>query len=633
MTILSARGIRRSHGMREVLRDAAVAIAAGERVGMVGRNGAGKSTLARILAGAEAPDAGEVVARTGLRVGYLEQQPHFAPGLRAGDAVLAGLDAWQDAIARHEAATAALAQAHGDHGALAHAQAEAAARVEELGGWDLRHAAASVLGQLGIADADAEVARMSGGEQRRVALARVLVASPDVAILDEPTNHLDIAAIEWLETWLTQRFRGALLMVTHDRYLLDRVVDRTLEVEDGRVFDYEGGWGDYLEAKAERTAHADRVEANRRNFLRRELEWLRRQPKARTTKSRARVDRVVAVAERAAPKLERNVELATASVRSGNIVLEAEAIDVVRGEKRLVRELTLRLSPGERVGLVGPNGCGKTSLLQTLLLQTAPAAGQVRHGKNTQVTFLDQLRSRLRDDASVFDNVVADRGEIEIAGQTLDGFGYLERFLFPRSDQRKLVGTLSGGERARVALARALRDPANLVVLDEPTNDLDVDTLAALEQALVEHAGTVLVVTHDRWFLDRIATSILAFEGDRVVQHAGGYSEWVARRAAAAPAPTPVRATPASTPKPAAPAKPARTGLSFTERHEFQGLLERVDAAEQEVARLTALLESPEFFAQPEPRQREFFAQLEAARAEAARLGARWTELAERDAG
>ncbi|MBK6919439.1 MAG: ABC-F family ATP-binding cassette domain-containing protein [Deltaproteobacteria bacterium] len=629
MTILSAQGVRRTYGTRDVLRDASVSLAAGERVGMVGRNGAGKSTLARILAGAEQPDAGRVVARAGLRVGYLEQQPAFAPGVSALDAVLGGLDAWQAALARHTEAARRLEQGDGDEAALLHTMAEAAAAVEDLGGWDLRHAAASMLTQLGVTRHDDEAARMSGGEQRRVALARVLVSAPDVAILDEPTNHLDIAAIEWLETWLSTRFRGALVMVTHDRYLLDRVAERTLEVDDGAVFSYEGGWGMYLEAKAERDAHADRVESNRRNFLRRELEWLRRQPKARTTKSRARIDRVEAVADRAAPKAEKTAMLRTEFVRSGNIILEAEELAVARGGRTLLHDLTLRLSAGERIGIVGPNGCGKSSLLQTLLLQTPPAAGTVRLGKNTKVAWLDQLRTSLKDDATVFDNVVADRGEIEIGGERMDGFGYLERFLFSRHDQRKLVSTLSGGERARVALARTLRDSANLVVLDEPTNDLDVATLAALEEALLDYAGCVLVVTHDRWFLDRVATSILAFEDDRVVLHAGGYTDWLARREAAAPAPVAVPSKPK--PEPAAAVRSKGRGLTFTERHELAGLLEKVDAAEQEVARLQAQLEQAEFFTRPEPEQRAFFVTLDAARAEAARLGARWTELAERD--
>ncbi|MEM9492948.1 MAG: ABC-F family ATP-binding cassette domain-containing protein, partial [Myxococcota bacterium] len=397
-------------------------------------------------------------------------------------------------------------------------QAEVAAEVERLGGWDLRHQARAMLGHLGVARPEQRVGTMSGGERRRVALARLLVSAPDLAILDEPTNHLDIATIEWLERFLVERFSGSLLLITHDRYLLDRVVTRTVEIADGQLHSYDGGWESFLLARAERQAHAERVAANQRNLARRELEWLRRSPSARTTKQKARVDRAhdLVAAAQSGTQDERSARVQVHGVRSGHTVLDARDLAVAVAGRTLVSGLDLTLGKGERVGIVGKNGAGKTTLLRVLLGDLAPAGGTVKRGKNTRAAYLDQSRGGLDDSQTVYDNVGDNRSHVSVAGkggeQSITVHSYLERFLFRSSDQRKLVGSLSGGERARVALARTLREQANLVVLDEPTNDLDVTTLAAVEESLLDFPGTALIVTHDRWFLDRVATSILAFE-------------------------------------------------------------------------------------------------------------------------
>ncbi len=641
MTILGARDLWRTYGIREVLCGVSLSIDEGERIGLVGRNGAGKSTLARILANAEPPDKGEVVRRTGLRVGYLEQEPTFEAGHRAIDAVLEGLAAWQAAIERHAEVSAKLSDPDTDPNGfevLLHKQADAAATVERLGGWDLRHEALALLGHVGISDIEAKVERMSGGERRRVALARLLVARPDLAILDEPTNHLDLQTVEWLETWLAERFAGALILVTHDRYLLDRLVDRTVEVDEGQLHIYQGGWSLYLEAKAEREAQLGRIESNRQNFLRRELEWLRRQPKARSTKQKARIDRVEAARDKAGPKREVTAQIELGHVGEGRTILDAKQVAVEvpssAGARRLIDPFDLQLGKGERIGIVGPNGCGKTTLLRVLTGQLAPALGNVELGKRTKVAFLEQSRAGLDDKATVFENVSQGQTRVRLGELEMDMRTYLERFAFGSHDQHRQVGTLSGGERARVALARILREEANLVVLDEPTNDLDVMTLAAMEDALSDFPGVLLVVTHDRWFLDRIATSLLVFEGKQLVRHAGGWADYVERKALASAelpredkAPRKVDTAPAAASGPVAKKK---AKLTYAEEIELAGLLERVDGAEQAVAALEAELVTPEFFGRSLAEQREFHAKLDQARADATKLAERWTALEDR---
>ncbi len=390
--ILVAEGLGKAYGETRLLDGADLSIHEGERLGLVGNNGSGKSTLARILVGEEQPDAGRVARRREATIRYLPQEPTLPAGRNARDVVLEGLGAWAEAFERHEELSQRIAAQQPGWEAYTEPQVAAAQEVERLGGWENSLRVDVLLQQLGLREMNRSVDEMSGGERRRVALARLLVEEPTLAILDEPTNHLDADTIEWLETYLREQYRGALVLITHDRYVLDRVVNRTLELDQGRVYSYEGGWHAYLEAKADRLAHADRAEANRQNLLRTELEWLRRSPKARTSKSKARVDRVEALRDAAGPKAEQVARFAAQTQRLGGTVLEAHDLGVRLGELELVDSLNLILSRGDRLGIVGPNGAGKTTLLRVLLGELEPTQGRVVIGANTKLAYFDQGR-------------------------------------------------------------------------------------------------------------------------------------------------------------------------------------------------------------------------------------------------
>ena len=636
MPLLSGHDLEKAYGDRTILAGVSVTLEEGERVGLVGANGSGKTTLARILAGVSEADAGEVRRTRGRQLGYLEQAPEMDPALSAIDVVLSGLQEYVAALHRYEEITAQLeAMDSSKHGGLLREQEKASETIERLGGWDLRHRAAAVLGHLKISDIDRAVGTMSGGERRRVALARILVAEPDLAVLDEPTNHLDIPTIEWLERYLIDRYRGGVLLITHDRYLLDRVVSRTLEVERGELHSFEGAWQEYLEARALRAAQEARVESNRQNFLRRELEWLRRQPKARTGKQKARIGRAEAAIAIDRPRAESAAAVSVKAARSGKTILEARELRVEIGGAVLVKDFEITLTAGQRVGVIGANGAGKTTLLRTLLGKHEPSAGTVKLGSNTKIAYLDQARAGLDLSATVYDNVAQGASHVTLGDRQIEMRQYLYRFLFDNSGQKQPVGSLSGGERARVALARVLREKANLVVLDEPTNDLDATTLSALEAALLEFGGTSIVVTHDRWFLDRVATHLISFEGDgEVVVLAGNYSDYVRwKKAREADAEAEAKATTKKASKPADAVKPTGKTLTYGEEIELGGLMEKIEAAEAEVAALETETTAEAFHNRDYKEQADRLEALQQARDAADALVERWSDLSARSEG
>ncbi|HTN90985.1 MAG TPA: ABC-F family ATP-binding cassette domain-containing protein [Sorangium sp.] len=650
MPVLTAHDLHKAFGPQTILDGVSVNIRTGERVGLVGVNGSGKSTLARILAGVEQPDSGTIARRRGAEIGVLSQDPVFEASDTARDVVLAGLSAWHAAKARHDEVSRSLAAGSGDAEALLAEQTAAAADVERLGGWDMMHRVDAIIGHVGVTRPDAPMSVLSGGDRRRVALARLLVSRPALAVLDEPSNHLDVETVEWLERYLVEEHPGALLLITHDRYLLDRVAERTLEIDKGKVYSYDGGYEEYLEQKAERLALESRTESNRQNFLRTELEWLRRQPKARTGKQKARIQRAETAKTAPPPKAERTAQLSVESVRTGKTILELKKLGLSVDGRWLVRGLDFSLTKGERVGIVGRNGTGKTTMLRAILGQLGAAGdgaaaagpameGEVVLGKNSSIAYFDQHRSGLDLDKSIFENIAGSHTRVEIGGRSMDVRSYLERFLFDPNKARQPVGSLSGGERARVALAKMLTQSVNVIILDEPTNDLDVMTLAALEEMLIELEGSALVVTHDRWFLNRVATSILAFEGDgRVVRYAGNYDAYREQRAhaaLAAEAEAAARAAraQAAEPRPAqAPAKgAARAGdkpkLSYAEKTELDSIVGKIDEAELKVRELEAKLADPTLYASRGAEVAGLLSELERAKQEAARLVSRWEEL------
>jgi ATP-binding cassette subfamily F protein uup len=594
--ILVAEGLRKAYGETRLLDGAALSIHEGERVGLVGNNGAGKSTLARILVGDEQPDEGRVARRRGTTIRYLPQEPTLRVGRTAREVVLEGLGAWAKAFERHQELSRLIASQEPGWETYCEPQAAAAHEVERLGGWENSRRVDVLLQQLDLHEIDRSVDEMSGGERRRIALARLLVEEPTLAILDEPTNHLDADTIEWLETYLREQYTGALVLITHDRYVLDRVAMRTLEIDQGKVRSYDGGWHAYLEAKAERLAHADRAEANRQNLLRTELEWLRRSPKARSTKAKARVDRVEALQDVTGPQREQVARFEAQAERLGNTVLEAKNLGVSIGALELVDSLDLVLSRGDRIGVVGPNGAGKTTLLRVLLGEVEPTRGHVMVGANTKFAYFDQARSGLSEDESVQQNVAPDRPQVTFQGRSIDIRTYLKRFLFAPHRTRDKVSSLSGGERARVALAKMLLSPANVLVLDEPTNDLDVATLAALETMLVESNATALIVSHDRYFLDRVATRILAFEGaGRLIAYAGNYTDYREQRASHLPT---LKQTIDKSPNKARVDSTSKAQkLSYKEKRELGRIVAEIEQAEARAAEIEALLNDPTLYA------------------------------------
>ena len=507
-------------GGKEVLKDISLSFLPGAKIGVLGLNGAGKSTLLKIMAGIETDFTGEAQAADGLKVGYLAQEPDLDPALDVQGNVMAGMGEAKELMDRFNAVSARFAEELTDdemNDVIAE-QAELQEKIDAMDAWDLERKAEIAMDALRVPDGSADVTKLSGGERRRVALCRLLLSAPDMLLLDEPTNHLDAESVSWLQRFLHD-FPGTVVTITHDRYFLDEVAGWILELDRGQGIPYEGNYSGWLEQKQKRLEQEGKAEDARVKSLSRELDWVRSAPKARQAKSKARITAYEKLLEEGQQQRVETAKIVIpAGPRLGDKVLEADKLVKGFGERLLIDEATFRLPPGGIVGVIGPNGAGKTTLFRMLTGIEQPDSGSLTTGDTVKLGYVDQSRDALDDTKTVWEVISDGLDELELGKRTVPSRAYVSNFNFKGADQQKKVGQLSGGERNRVHLARMLKSGANLLLLDEPTNDLDVDTLRALEEALLEFAGCAVVISHDRWFLDRIATHIMAFEGDSHVE-------------------------------------------------------------------------------------------------------------------
>src|SRR5438477_2133992 len=522
-------------GGREVLKDIWLSFLPGAKIGVLGLNGAGKSTLLRIMAGEERDFAGEAWAAEGVRVGFLPQEPVLDPSKDVAGNVMEGLAETKALLERFEAVSARFAEdlSPEEMEALIAEQGELQEKIDQADAWELDRTVEIAMDALRCPPGDAEVATLSGGERRRVALCRLLLQRPDLLLLDEPTNHLDAESVAWLQRFLRD-YPGTVVTVTHDRYFLDEVAGWILELDRGRGIPFEGNYTGWLEQKEARLAGEGKAEDARRRTLERELEWVRASPRARQAKSKARVSAYEALVAQSREKAPDTAQIVLPpGPRLGDLVVEVDKLRKGFGNHLLIEELNFRLPPGGIVGVIGPNGAGKTTLFRLITRQEQADAGSIRLGETVKLAYVDQSRDVLDANKSVWQEISDSQDTVQLGSREVNSRAYVARFNFSGSDQQKKVGNLSGGERNRVHLARMLKQGANVLLLDEPTNDLDVNTLRALEEALDNFAGCAAVISHDRWFLDRIATHILAFEGEsRVVWFEGNYSDYEADRRA-----------------------------------------------------------------------------------------------------
>jgi ATP-binding cassette ChvD family protein len=528
------KNLKKSYpGGRDILKGVTLSFLPDVKIGLLGVNGAGKSTLLKIMAGKDTEFVGEAWAADGVRVGYLEQEPDLDHTKDVEGNILEGLGETQAMLTRFNEISERFAEPMDDDEmtALLAEQGEWQEKIDAAGGWELERTIEIAMDALRCPPGDADVTTLSGGERRRVALCRLLLEKPEILLLDEPTNHLDAESVAWLEHYLAE-YTGTVMIVTHDRYFLDNVTGWILELDRGMGIPYEGNYSSWLEQKEKRLGQESREESARQRTLKHELEWIRASPRARQTKSRARI---TAYEELLVKSQEQRTGKAQIVIppgpRLGDLVIEAEGVSKGYGDKLLIEDMNFRMPPGAIVGIIGPNGAGKTTLFRMITGAEEPDGGTLRIGDTVVLGYIDQSRDSLDDKKNVWQEISGGHDDIQVGKRTIQSRAYVAQFNFKGADQQKNVGQLSGGERNRVHLAKMLKSEANVLLLDEPTNDLDVETLRALEDAIEAFAGCVLVISHDRWFLDRLATHILAFEGDsQVVWFQGNYQDYEADR-------------------------------------------------------------------------------------------------------
>ena len=533
--IFSMNGVSKilPHNNKVILKDIYLSFFYGAKIGIIGLNGAGKSTVMKIIAGIETPTHGEVVFAPGYTVGYLEQEPKLDNDKTVLEVVQEGVQEVMDLLKEYEAVNQAFLEPMDDDrmNELIIRQGELTEAIDHAGGWDIDAKLERAMDALQCPDPDASVATLSGGERRRVALCRLLLREPDVLLLDEPTNHLDTESIQWLEAHL-QQYKGTVIAVTHDRYFLDNVAGWILELDRGEGIPWKGNYSSWLEQKSARLAMEEKQESKRRKTLERELEWVRMAPKARQAKGKARLNAYEKMLNEDTKQKEERLEIYIPNgPRLGNKVIECKGVTKAYGDRVLFENLTFSLPPAGIVGVIGPNGAGKTTLFRLIMGYEQPDAGTFEIGETVKIAYVDQQHKQIDPDLTVYETISENSEYVKLGNREVNARAYISRFNFAGADQEKLCGILSGGERNRLHLALTLKENANVLLLDEPTNDVDVNTIRALEEGLENFAGCAVVVSHDRWFLDRIATHILAFEGDsQVYFFEGTYSEYEANR-------------------------------------------------------------------------------------------------------
>jgi ABC transport system ATP-binding/permease protein len=589
MTIISLEDIGMSYGPRCLFEGVTFGLDDADKVGLIGLNGSGKTTLLRIIAGREQPQKGRVVIANERVVAYLPQNPEFDPDQTVLDAVFTASDEAMRLLRDYEMACHDLSQRPGDERILDRVST-LAHKLEAAGAWNLETNAQTVLSQLGISDTGARMGTLSGGERKRVALAHALVSRPHLLILDEPTNHLDADTIAWFETYLA-RYSGALLLVTHDRYFLDRVTNRILEIDRGRVQSFAGAYAYYLEKKEEQEAQDAAAGEKHEALLRRELAWLRRGAKARSTKQKARVQRAEDLQKQPARSTKAELDISIGFSRMGKKILELDGISKSYDGNALIEGFSYTVKRNDRIGVIGPSGSGKTTLLDIIAGRIEPDAGGIDRGQTIVIGYYDQDNRELDGSQRVIDYIREAAERIETAdGQEITASQMLEKFLFPAAMQYDLISRLSGGERRRLYLLRVLMSAPNLLMLDEPTNDLDIQTLVRLEEYLDSFAGCLVVVSHDRYFLDRTVESIFRFEGNgRIKQYPGNYSAFLEAREGESAETTETKGSaPRHAPSPGIAAAPRK--LSYKERREFEELEKRIEVGEARKAELESVL-------------------------------------------
>ncbi|HEY9631098.1 MAG TPA: ABC-F family ATP-binding cassette domain-containing protein [Coleofasciculaceae cyanobacterium] len=588
MSIFTLQAVKKDFGIKEILKDASFSLDATDKVGLIGTNGSGKSTFLKMIARLEPIDEGDIWVNSGARIVYLPQQPDVDENLTVLEQVFANSGEQMSLVREYEEISDKLAHGTGDHDRLMARLSTVMERMDATGAWEMETNAKIILSKLGIEDFDAKVVDLSGGYRKRVALATALLSDPEVLLMDEPTNHLDALSVEWLQEYLN-RFRGALLLITHDRYFLDRVTNRIVEIDRGDLYTYDGNYSYYLEKKALAEESDANSQRKHRGVLRRELEWLKRGPKARSTKQKARIDRIGDMQNKEFKQTQGKVEITTAGRRIGKKVVELVNVTKAYGDRTLIKDFSYEFNPDDRIGIIGGNGAGKTTLMNIITGKVPPDSGKVEIGSTIHIGYFDQHSDDLEinPDQRVIDYLKEVAELVKTSdGSIITASQMLERFLFPGNQQYAPINKLSGGERRRLFLLRVLMSAPNLLILDEPTNDLDVQTLAVLEEYLEEFNGCVIVVSHDRYFLDRTVETIFALEpGGNLRQYPGNYSLYLDYKAAddrAEPAQSP-KTAPSAPPPTAVPPQPASNRkLSYKEKRELEQLETQIPQLEAE---------------------------------------------------